>query len=78
MSHFLYLFEISNDFQGIQVHCELMDILCVQQFVTGITQNLEWSFDNNLSGKTKWQNVLAQGAISCYLVSYRKSAALFV
>ena len=36
---------------------------------------INWSPDNNLSAKTKWRNDVTQDAVSCHLLSYRKSAS---
>ena len=58
------------------LHFEYMTILC------GLNNSLvashkigDRSLNNNLSAKTKWQKGLAQCAVFCRLVSYRKSAS---
>ena len=40
------------------------NFVCVQSLISGITQNLEWSLDNDLRAEIKWQNGVAQGVIT--------------
>ena len=58
------------------LHCKSMVILC--EFNNSLLtwrKMFDWSPNNILSPKTKWRNGVTQGALSCYLISYRKSAS---
>ena len=58
------------------LHCNYMVILCEFNNSLLIWRKMfDWSPNNILSPKTKWRNGVTQGALSCHLISYRKSAS---
>ena len=74
MCNFWYLYTLKtfNNFQSIRHY--IMK-LCVPWFDIGTRENFVGSTGNNRIAITKWQNVVAQGATPCHLVSYQKSTS---